>query len=149
MRFGHRNAPDISPLDYIERSIVRMPWSGCWIWERARQKRGYGVLVVAGRHIQAHRFVYSVLRGDIQVGAKLLHRCDVALCVNPDHLYEGTESRNLQDQYDRKRRPAVFSDSDKERIAELLAGGKTQREVAAIFGVVHQAIGYWSKKWKM
>jgi hypothetical protein len=149
MRFGHKNAPEIPATEYIERSIIRMPWSGCWIWERAQQRRGYGVVCINGKNIQAHRFVYAAMRSQIATNTKLLHRCDVMLCVNPDHLYEGTDSRNLQDQYDRQRRLSVLSHSDKTLIVELLAAGKTQREVATKFGVSHQAIGHWSRKWKI
>jgi hypothetical protein len=45
----------------------------------------------------AHRYAYAWLYGDIPGGMQVLHRCDVRLCVNPDHLFLGTQLDNMRD----------------------------------------------------
>jgi HNH endonuclease len=45
----------------------------------------------------AHRISWMLFRGEIPVDAHVLHKCDVTLCVNPDHLFLGTHTDNMQD----------------------------------------------------
>lgn len=81
----------------IENSIVRMPWSGCWLWTGSVGKLGYGIIKVDGTHANAHRVVWRQYRGDIPEGAILLHSCDIPGCVNPNHLAIGTFRDNSRD----------------------------------------------------
>lgn len=84
----------------IEDSIERIPWSGCWIWNKGTSN-GYGGCRVGNTVVRAHRFVYESLVGPIALGMDLLHKCDVKLCVNPEHMYQGTDYDNAQDRIDR------------------------------------------------
>lgn len=80
---------------------------GCWIWQGARQKFGHGALCrnIDGKHrfILAHRYAWLLLRGPIPEGKHLCHTCDVPACVNPDHLYIGTDKTNADDKTRRGR----------------------------------------------
>lgn len=145
MRFGNKNGPLVTPREYLERSIARRP-DGCWLWQRAKQKRGYGVLEVNGKAMQAHRFSYRELVGAIPAGMFVLHRCDVALCVNPEHLYLGTDKENLDDQYTRARRPFKLSRDSLRKMILMRDKGASQGEVAAELGVSRQAIAYWEQR---
>lgn len=64
----------------------------CWIWE-GHTVNGYGRF----RGIRAHRYAYQLHKGDIGDGLMVRHLCGNKLCVNPDHLDEGTMADNAQD----------------------------------------------------
>jgi hypothetical protein len=142
MQFGNKYGPLVTPQEFIERSIVRVPWSGCWLWERAQQKRGYGVVCIRGKIELAHRFSYIVYKGPINENLKILHRCDVPLCVNPDHLFAGTDRDNLVDAY-LKGRKGKLSTSDIKQIKLFRKNGHSLRALARLFGVTFKAISYW------
>lgn len=73
----------------------------CWLWTAATIGGGYGQImgVVNGkrRPVYAHRVSWEMAFGPIPADLYVLHRCDVPLCVNPDHLFLGTQGDNLAD----------------------------------------------------
>jgi hypothetical protein len=58
----------------------------CWIWQRAKLPRGYGVAKVGGQIRRAHCVAYEVSVGPIPDGLELDHLCRVTACINPTHL---------------------------------------------------------------
>jgi HNH endonuclease len=80
-----------SPLERFAASYVCEPNSGCWLWLGSPQgSTGYGCIWVDGRRIPAHRYSWEIANGPIPDGALCLHRCDVVLCINPEHLFLDT-----------------------------------------------------------
>ncbi len=75
----------------------------CWLWSGHMRPFGYGRIYVRKRLITAHRFAYELLVGKIPRGMKLLHKCDVPQCVNPDHLFVGTQADNVADMWKKGR----------------------------------------------
>lgn len=71
---------------------------GCWIWLGAPQgSNGYGSLKVDGRKTFAHRYSWALVNGPVPPGLCVLHRCDRPLCVNPEHLFLGSNQDNVDD----------------------------------------------------
>lgn len=79
----------------IERKIVRIPFSGCWIWMGSGSR--YGYTHFHGRVERAHRVLYMLTGKTIPPGMELMHSCDLGLCVNPEHLSAGTHQENMSD----------------------------------------------------
>ena len=78
--------------------------SGCWLWRGTMDPvTGYGRLSVRRRSVGAHRVSYLINAGLIPDGMSILHACDVRLCVNPAHLYAGTQADNMRDAVERGR----------------------------------------------
>jgi len=83
--------------------------SSCWIWKGATDCDGYGVFGGGGYFSRkAHRASYQINIGDISpTTLQVLHECDNPSCVNPVHLFLGTQQNNIQDmvQKGRNRHP--------------------------------------------
>lgn len=68
--------------------------SGCWLWEAAKNNRGYGLLWRDNKLECAHRVSYEYYREEIPSGLQLDHLCRVRHCVNPWHLETVTSKEN-------------------------------------------------------
>ena len=85
------------------RRQIRVTDSGCWIWAGTRFSTGYGLIPQDGRLQKAHRVIWAYVNGPIPPRIHVLHRCDIPLCVNPSHLFLGTNRDNQQDKANKGR----------------------------------------------
>ena len=139
--------------DFFERhasKIVILSECGCWIWTGASTIFGYGIVFdgrisPAGNHVPdgAHRVAYREKFGEIPNGKYVLHKCDVPSCVNPDHLFLGTQADNMKDKVAKGRSPrgenhpraTVSNESVIKMRNEYARGGITIAELAEKYGI--------------
>jgi hypothetical protein len=117
--------------------------SDCWYWVGSRHKLGYGIF----NDKKAHRVSWEMYHGPIPGKLFVCHRCDVRCCVNPSHLFLGTQSDNMRDMVAKGRRgPRDFAgerngyskltDEQVRLMREIRRKtGATYRQIAGQFGV--------------
>lgn len=83
---------------------------GCWLWTGAIEPAGYGKITVWKDHLnkwgvaRTHRVAWEIANGPVPEGLLILHGCDVCNCVNPAHLFLGTQYANVHDAISKGRR---------------------------------------------
>jgi len=82
---------------------IKISEKGCWEWQRALHKQGYGSLNYKYKPVLAHRIFWELTNGKIPFGLKVCHHCDNPKCINPDHLFLGTQKDNMQDAFQKGR----------------------------------------------
>lgn len=140
--------------DFASRFWAKVDKSGdCWEWQGARFPSGYGCVSTShGKHKfsqRAHRAAWQLTRGPIPDGLFVCHHCDNRPCVRPDHLFLGTTRDNFADMR-RKNRSAHGSRNVKAKLAEadipvirtLFEDGKSNKEIALMYGVTDGAIWF-------
>ena len=130
---------------FWEKVKIGLP-DKCWEWQ-ANLGRGYGMFSIEGRSIVAHRVSWTMLRGPIPEGMLVLHKCDNRKCVNPNHLFIGTQSDNVCDMLAKGRggdyrngNTKVYSLEDAIKIDNMLNDGASLRSIAREYNTTHQAI---------
>lgn len=134
--------------------VPNKPEIGCWEWQGARTKNGYGLIGVPGgrnRNKRTHRVSYELAYGPIPDGLCVLHRCDNPPCVRPEHLFLGTRVDNNRDRdakgrtrAGRKRHgeasPLAKLTSEAVAVIRREAGHTTVLALARRFGVSETAV---------
>lgn len=150
---GRRGALSGSPHPggFWDRANQEGGPDACWPWRPTRRTGGgYGSVEVNGRPMGAHRRAYELSFGPIPDGLWVLHKCDNPPCVNPAHLFLGTNADNVADRTAKGRTVSVrgprpgsgrkLSRTVVDDIRELLRQGETCGGIARQYGMSRQAI---------
>lgn len=86
--------------------------SECWLWEASTFPNGYGQFLFEGKSHGAHRISFLMYSGIIPDGLQVCHSCDNPPCVNPSHLFLGTNQDNCQDKKDKGRTHKIFGEDN-------------------------------------
>lgn len=118
---------------------VQIVENGCWLWTGAKDTAGYGrVNKATYEESLAHRAVYLCVKGSINPNLHLCHHCDTPACVNPEHMFQGTNAENMSDAKRKKRRlgeKRKISDELIQAALQAVRNGRSQREVARQFQI--------------
>lgn len=119
----------------------------CWLWHACKNRDGYGSFGLNGTTILAHRMAWILEHGDIPDGLNVLHNCDIPSCVNPSHLFLGTQKDNVADCTRKGRRAQVrfkkLSQEQRNEIKSLYATGRyTLAELGRRYDVSYVSIRY-------
>lgn len=125
------------------------PNTGCWLHWGASTPDGHVGLYTPGWRTFAHRASWILHHGEPAAGMLVCHKCDTPACVNPDHLFLGTQSDNIRDCVSKGRHAAPkgerhlkakLSDAQIPEIVRRIACGESQGEVARDLGLSQGAI---------
>lgn len=135
--------------------VTKLSQEECWPWSGPKV-RAYGRLYLGGKqpgrptYRGAHVFSYEITYGEV-VGLNVLHKCDNPECVNPDHLWLGTQLDNIKDMVKKGRQHhatgtkngrAKLTDMDVSSIRALLSDKVPQYEIARMFHVSNGTVSH-------
>lgn len=86
----------VSVAETLQRRSERHV-NGCLLWTGPINKGGYGVIGIGGKRELIHRAAWWATHGAIPTGMKVCHTCDVRNCIDPMHLWLGTQAQNVAD----------------------------------------------------
>jgi hypothetical protein len=128
--------------------------SGCWVWTASCYPKGYGQFQMGtARQSQmrlAHRISYQLYVDRIPEGIQVCHTCDNRRCVNPEHLFLGTQKDNIQDAMSKGRmilpepKKGELNNANKltvDQVKLIRESADSQRAVARQFGISQRQVG--------
>lgn len=137
--------------DWFWSQIVRS--GDCWIFRGLPPGRYGEVTLADGRRTGAHRVAARLAGHKVGPGDVVCHRCDNPPCVNPAHLFVGTQADNMADKAAKGRAAArsrngaaKLTDEQFDEIERRVAAGERQNALAREFGVSPQAVCQYLKR---
>ena len=131
---GKRKSFDESFWPLVDKSGT------CWLWrgaQRGGRRNQYG----NWRGLMAHRVSWEVANGQtVPTGKLVCHKCDVPLCVNPDHLFVGSAQENALDMVSKGRKRTRLNWDVVRQIRGMHGQGIRQCEIYRALGLPQAAV---------
>jgi len=135
-----------TPLnERIARFAVRAE-NGCLEWTGALNDAGYARMNIDKRNVRVHRLNWELTRGPVPAGVHVLHRCDNRKCIDPLHMFLGSDADNVKDMM-AKGRGCIGERQGASKLTLLevqairsLPQHMTHKEVADIFQISFQQV---------
>lgn len=125
----------------------------CWVWIGRKDSKDYGLFDINGKPYFAHRISYLIHKGDFEQHLYVCHKCNNPPCVNPDHLYVGTQLDNMTDcinqdrqAYGERQGNHILTEKDVREIRYLLEQNITHEEISKKYGISRGAISRISNR---
>ena len=140
-----------TPEERFRKGFEKRGPDECWLWNKVPNEWGYGQFrrggVQGGKMEYAHRISWEFHRGPIPKGMHALHTCDVRLCVNPNHLYLGTNQDNINDKMRRGRaKSRRLKPGEKEAVVALLKVNVARVKIVELLGVCPKTVHRHAKR---
>lgn len=164
----------VDSTHFNARPLAQRFWSrvnksapnGCWEWTGPAFSTGYGAIYVNVQNRGTHRVSWMLAHGEVPDDLSVLHRCDNRLCVNPSHLFLGTQADNMRDMGDKGRHrggrgeshgsvtapesiprgtghwAAKLTEETVRIIRERVGSGESQRSVARTYGLDPSSVSH-------
>ena len=116
---------------------IKITENGCWEWQKAINRSGYGIVKFKGSGFGVHRVSFGVFKHAIPEGLNVCHSCDNRKCCNPDHLFLGTQLENIRDKIDKGRQYTKLS---LDEVLSIRHDTRTQKVIAKEYGVSQMTI---------
>lgn len=114
---------------------------GCWLWNHSCDKDGYGSFTLNCRQWRCNRLMWTLLNGPIDRSVHILHKCDTAACIRPDHLFSGSNLDNMKDMDAKGRRMKYgMAKLSPEGVREIRQDPRSQTAIAAERGISQSVV---------
>ncbi len=131
-------------LSRFESFFERGDPDSCWEWKGGRHGKGYGQFGNPTR--KAHRVAWEMYCGPVSNGLHVLHRCDNPPCVNPKHLFLGTNLDNVRDKIAKGRARNVRGEESpsalltEQQVRLIRVDPRIHRVIAADYGISQSTV---------
>ena len=130
--------------------------NGCWEYQGNIGPNGYGRFTIYARDLApqkrkfaAHRVSYAYYNGIDPAELCVCHHCDNPLCINPDHLFLGTNKDNTADMIAKGRAAPQDCENNggskltREVVVSVVSSirqGKTNKAIARTLPITHSQV---------